>query len=175
MPTGRHRKTKKGGFLGFGESTTNSNEPTSDMFGSIGSTLSGWGSSLSNTASSALNKTKNAYSSATGSPSYAPSYAPTYTQPTTSYVEPRPPYVQPTPTYKPSYISSFGGKNKSRKRSRKMRGGYGDNIALTGLAASAAPISDIKSSQPLNIVGGKRKTKKCRRNRRAKSCKRGRR
>ena len=166
MPTGRHRKTKKGGFLGFGESTT-SNVPTSDMFGSIGSTLSGWGSSLSNSASTALNKTKNAYSSATGSSSYTPptpSYTPSYTPPT-----------PPTPSYTPSYASSFGGKNKSRRRSRKMRGGYSDNIALTGLAASAASISDIKSAQPLNIVGGKRRTKKYRRHRRAKSCKRCRR
>ena len=42
------------------------------------------------------------------------------------------------------------------KGGKKMRGGYSDNIALTGLAARAAPISDIKSAQPLNIVGGRR-------------------
>ena len=51
-----------------------------------------------------------------------------------------------------------------------MRGGYSDNIAINGLAASAAPISDIKSSQPLNIVGGRR-TRKHRRHRHGKSCK----
>jgi hypothetical protein len=94
--------------------------------------------------------TTDAYSSATGSTtSYTPSSTSSYTAPTTSY----------------------GGK-KSRRRSRKMRGGYSDNMALTGLAASAAPISDIKSSQPLNIVGGTRRTKKCRRHRHGKSCKR---
>ena len=163
MPTGRHKKTKKGGFLGFGDSTStnvpstnvpSSNVPSSDMFGSIGSTLSGWGTSLSDTASTALNKTKNAFNSDSGSPSYA--------QPAT-----------PAPTT--PYTPSFGGKNKSKKRSRKMRGGYRDNIADTGLAATAASISDIKSAQPLNIVGGKRRSKKCRRNRNAKSCKRRRR
>jgi hypothetical protein len=44
-----------------------------------------------------------------------------------------------------------------------MRGGYSDNMALTGLAANASPISDINSAQPLTTVGGKRrKTKKVR-------------
>ena len=110
--------------------------------------------------------TTDAYSSATGStPSYTP--APSYTPPAPSYTPPS------TPSYTPPSTTSFGGKNKSRKkRSRKMRGGYSDNMALTGLAASASPISDIKSAQPLTIVGGKRRTKKCRRNRNSKSCKR---
>ena len=70
------------------------------------------------------------------------------------------PYTPP-----PSTPTTYGG----RKRSRKMRGGYTDNIALTGLAANSAPISDIKSAQPLTIVGGKRrKTRKsrCKTNRR---------
>ena len=162
MPTGRHKKTKKGGFLGFGESTT-STDSTPNMFGSIGSTLTGWGTSLSDSASTAWDKTKKAtdeaYSSVTGSPSYTP-------QTTTSYTPPA-----PTPTPTTPYTPSFGGK-KSKKRSRKMRGGYSDNIAITGLASTAASISDIKSAQPLNIVGGKRRTKKCRRHRNAKSCKR---
>jgi hypothetical protein len=74
-----------------------------------------------------------------------------------------------------SRYNTGGGKNKGRKRSKKMRGGYADNIALTGLAASAASISDIKSAEPLNIVGGKRRTKKCRRNKHTKSCKKRRR
>ena len=147
----RHRKMKKGGFLGFGESSPT--DSGSSMFGSIGSTLSGWGSSISDSASSAYNKTKNAV---TGSSS-------------SSYVPPPPP---PPPTPATSSSGYMGGRMSRRKRSRKMRGGYGDNIALTGLAASSAPISDIKSSQPLNIIGGKRRTKKCRRNRHVKSCKR---
>ena len=51
-----------------------------------------------------------------------------------------------------------------------MRGGYSDNISLTGLAASAAPISDIKSAQPLTTVGGRR-TKRHSRHRHGKSYK----
>jgi hypothetical protein len=58
------------------------------------------------------------------------------------------------------------------KGGKKMRGGYRDNISITGLAASAAPISDIKSSQPLNIVGGRRtKRRRGGKHRHGKSCK----
>ena len=146
----RHRKMKKGGFLGFGESTPTDSSSGSSMFGSIGDTLSGWGSSISNSASSAYNKTKNAVTGSTSSP-----YTPT---PTTT---------PPAPAT--SSTGYFGGRMSRRKRSRKMRGGYSDNIAINGLAASAAPISDIKSSQPLNIVGGR--TRKHRRHRHGKSCK----
>jgi len=146
MPTGRQRKMKGGEGFGFFDSLT---QGVTDVW----------------------DKTKKAttdvYSSATGSPSYTPPPPP----PTTSYAQP------PTPSYTPTTSTSgyMGGKNKSKKRSRKMRGGYRDNIADTGLAATAASINDIKSAQPLNIVGGKRRTKKCRRNRNAKSCKRRRR
>jgi hypothetical protein len=145
MPTGRQRKMK-GGFL----------------------------DSLTQVLTDAYDKTKkatgDAYNSAIGvqtTPSYtassntAPSY-PVQAQSNTQLMSPPP----------SSQYPSTGGKNKGRKRSRKMRGGYSDNISLTGLAASAAPISDIRSAQPLNIVGGKRRTKKCRRYRNSKSCKR---
>lgn len=91
--------------------------------------------SLSSWASNTWNKTKtattNAYNSAANSIKSS-------TTPSTTY-------QSTTPTY--------GG----RKRTRKMRGGYTDNIALTGLAANAAPITDIKSAQPLTVVGGKRR------------------
>lgn len=140
---------KKGGFLGFGESTPTDSGPS--MFDSIGNTLSGWGSSISDTASSAYNKTKNAVTGSTSS----------------SYVSP------PSATYPPPATSSsgyMGGRMSRRKRSRKMRGGYSDNIALTGLAARAAPISDIKSAQPLTTVGGRR-TKRHRCRTHGKSCK----
>ena len=153
-----HRKMKKGGLLGFGESNPNDYSSSdsgsgSGMFGSVGSTLSGWGSSISDTASSAWNKTKSAtsgaYDSATG------------TTPSTTY---------------PSTTSTLGGK---RKRSRKMRGGFSDNTPTTGLAAHASPISGVKSAQPHNWVGGKTKkhcggkTKKRRggKHRHSKSCK----
>jgi hypothetical protein len=139
----RHRKMKKGGFLGFGESTPTTSG--SSMFGSIGDTLSGWGTSISNSASSAYNKTKNAVTGSSSS-SYVPS-----------------PSAPPTTTSSSGYM---GG----RKRSRKMRGGYSDNISLTGLASTASPISDIKSAQPLTTVGGRR-TRKHRRHRHSKSCK----
>ena len=116
----------------------------------------GFWDSLTQGVSDAWEKTKkassDAYSSATGST----------TGSTSSYVPPPPP---PTPT-----TSSSSGYMGGRKRSRKMRGGYGDNIALTGLASSSAPISDIKSAQPLTTVGGRR-TKRHRRHRHGKSCK----
>ena len=123
----RHRKMK-GGFLD-----------------SLGSTLSGWGSSISEGASSAWNKTKSAttgaYDSVTGTTS------------TTSYV--------PTTT--------TGG----RKRSKRMRGGFSDNTPTTGLAAHASPISGVKTAQPHNLVGGRtRKHRRhTRKHRHSKSCK----
>jgi hypothetical protein len=130
----RHRKMK-GGFLE-----------------SLGSTLSGWGSSISQSASDAYNKTKNATSSAYSSattPTSTTSYTPTST---TSY----------TPTSTTSYTPSgaYGGK---KGKSRKMRGGYSNNNASTGLAANASPISGIKSAEPHNWVGGKKSRKNKRR------------
>lgn len=69
-----------------------------------------------------------------------------------------------------SYTPSMGGR---RKRSRQMRGGYSDNIALTGLSASASPIDDVKTAQPQTTVGGKRsKTKKRHRNHKNKKSRR---
>jgi hypothetical protein len=123
----------------------------------------GFFESLTQGASDLWEKTKkastDAYSSATGS-----------TSTTSSYVPPPPP-PPPPPTPATSSSGYMGGRNmRGRKRSRKMRGGYGDNIALTGLAASSAPISDIKSAQPLTTVGGRR-TKRRRRHRHGKSCK----
>ena len=120
----------------------------------------GFWESLTQGVSDAWNKTKkattDAYSSATGSTATGSS---TYVPPPTSYVPPA-----------TSSSGYGGGRMRGRKISRKMRGGYGDNIALTGLAASAAPISDIKSAQPLTTVGGRR-TKRHRRHRHGKSCK----
>jgi hypothetical protein len=142
----RHRKMKKGGFLGFGESSPTDSGSGSSMFGSIGSTLSGWGSSISDSASSAYNKTKNAVSGSSSS----------------SYVPPPPP---PPPIPATSSYGSTGGRKRTR-RHRKMRGGYSDNTSLTGLAASASPISDIKTAQPHNWVGGKTKRRHSRRSRR---------
>lgn len=100
--------------------------------------------SFSNWASNTWNTTKkvstDAYNSLSG-----PSSTPSYTS--SSYTSSPP----------PSTTSTYGGK---KRKSRKYRGGYSDNIALTGLAASASHISDIKSAQPLTTVGGKRKTRR---------------
>jgi hypothetical protein len=137
----RHRKMK-GGFLE-----------------SLGSTLSGWGSSISQSASDAYNKTKNATSSAYSSattPTSTTSYTPTSTSTTstTSYTP------ASTTSYTPS--GAYGGK---KGKSRKMRGGYSNNNASTGLAANASPISGIKSAEPHNWVGGKKSRKNKRRTR----------
>jgi hypothetical protein len=118
--------------------------------------------SLTQGASDLWEKTKkatsDAYSSATGST----------TTGSTSYVPPPTSYVPPA-TSSSGYM---GGRMRGRKRSRKMRGGYSDNISINGLAASAAPISDIKSAQPLTTVGGRRtKRRHGGKHRHNKSCK----
>lgn len=51
------------------------------------------------------------------------------------------------------YVPTMGG----RRRSRKMHGGYTPNTPTTGLAFYASPISDIRTAQPHNWVGGKTK------------------
>ena len=124
---------------------------------SLSSTLSSWGSSISQSASDAYNKTKNAASSAYNSattPSYTASSTPSYTASSTpSYTAP----ATNNTSYTPS--GSYGGK---KRKSKKMRGGY---IPLTGLAANAAPISGIKTAEPHNWVGGKKSRKNKRRTR----------
>ena len=125
----------------------------------------GFWDSLTQGVSDAWEKTKkassDAYSSATGSATGST------TGSSSSYVPPPPP---PPPTT--SSTGYLGGRMRGRKRSRKMRGGYSDNISLTGLAASSAPISDIKSAQPLTTVGGRRtKRRHGGKHRHGKSCK----
>ena len=128
----------------------------------------GFFESLTQGATDLWEKTKkasnDAYSSATGSTTGS-------TTSSSSYMPPPPP---PTPaTSSTGYMGGrMRGRMGGRKRSRKMRGGYGDNISLTGLAASAAPISDIKSAQPLTTVGGRRtKRRHGGKHRHNKSCK----
>ena len=127
----RHRsrsRTMKGGFL--------------DDFSN---TLSGWGSSLSQGASSMWQKTK---STLTGSPSssYTPtssSYTPSSTSSPSSY----------NPSYQPQMnTSTYGGKYSRRRRHK--RGG--------GLAHNASPVSGIQTAKPHNWVGGRtrRRTRK---------------
>ena len=113
---------------------------------------------LSDAWNSTKKATSDAYSSATGSSST-----------TSSYVPPPPTTYPPPATSSSGYL---GGRKRSRMRSRKMRGGYSENIAINGLAASAAPVSDIKSAQPLTTVGGRRtKRRHGGKHRHNKSCK----
>lgn len=100
----------------------------------ITGTLSGWGSSVSEGASGFWQKTKNATSGLTSSFSSTPTTTPTTTTPSAT-----------TTTTPPMTTSTYGGR-KTRKR-RSMKGG--------NLAANAAPISDIKTAKPHNIVGGR--------------------
>ena len=111
--------------------------------------------------SDAWNKTKNAASSAYNSSSstYTPSTS--YTPPATSYSPSTPAY---TPTQDSTYIPPSGGRKRTKKH-RKMRGGFTDNTPTTGLAARASPISDIKTAQPHNWVGGRTKRRRSRRSR----------
>jgi hypothetical protein len=117
----RHRhRTMKGGF-----------------WDSLSSTVSGWGSSLSEGASSIWGETKKSASSLSGS---------TDTSSSTTYT--------PTPqtTTTPMTTSTFGGKH--RRSRRHMRGGFQDNTPTTGLAAHAASFSG-PTAQPQTIVGGR--------------------
>jgi len=126
MPRRRRNKTMKGGFL---------------------DTLSGWGSSISEGASSLWGKTKQSASSLTGTYS-----TPSYSAPTT--------YTPPPPPAQPS-APVVGGKYRRSKR-RRMRGGFSDNTPTTGLAAHAASFSG-QTAQPHNWVGGKTRRRKHRR------------
>lgn len=96
--------------------------------------------SLSQGVTETYEKAKNAV---TGNPAPAPPAA-------SSYIPVSSPMSRP---------ASYGGKKNDRKKRTKkhMRGGFSDNIATTGLASSAEPISGIKTAQPHNLVGGKSK------------------
>ena len=114
----RHRsRTMRGGFLD-----------------DLSNTLSGWGSSFTQGASSMWEKTKNATSSLTGS-------TPSTTYSSTSYQQ------------APMSTSTYGGKHSRRRR--HMRGGYKDNTPTTGIASNAEPVTPMKTAQPHNWVGGR--------------------
>jgi hypothetical protein len=110
-------------------------------------------------------KVSSAYSSVTGSPdssyssssytpsSYTPSSSTSYDEPisSTSYDEPN-----TSASYdEPNTSTSYGGK---RRKTRKMRGGYSDNISTSNLAANASPFSG-STVRAHSYVGG-RKTKR---------------
>jgi hypothetical protein len=132
----RHR-TMKGGFLD-----------------NITSTLSGWGSSVSQGATSWWQKTKDATSNLTGTST--PTTTPTTSTPITTST--------PTTPTQPMTTSTYGG----RTRRHRMKGGFKDNTSTTGLAVHAAPFSG-PTAQPHNWVGGKTKRRN-RKHRHTKYC-----
>ena len=142
MPKRNRNRRMRGGFL---DSLSNS-------------ISSGW-NSVSQGASSMWDRTKNAASSAYSSAA-STTYTPTPATPTPPSTIPP---VAPTPM-PPSAVN--GGKRRTRKMSRKMSGGYSSNISLTGLAATASPISGVKTAQPHHWVGGRTKRRQSKSHRR---------
>jgi hypothetical protein len=106
--------------------------------GSSSSEGSGWFDSLKKSASSATGSATSWFSSST---------------PTTSTTTTPSPTPSPTPTPTPT-SSVFGGKGR-RHKSRRMRGGYSDNVSMTNLASRAAPFSG-STARAQAYVGGKR-------------------
>ena len=68
--------------------------------------------------------------------------------------------------------SSVGGRRRRTRRTRKTRrlrgGSYSANTPLTGLAANSVTVSNVKTAQPNNIVGGK--SRRHRSHKHSKSC-----
>lgn len=141
--TKKHRKNKKGGFLGMDTSSWSSG-------------LTNWTSGLSSSTSSWM-------------PSWGKKEQPPSAPAPTPYVAqpPQPPQQsQPQSSYG---ISSYGMGGKKRRTRRGKRGGaYSPNISQTNLAASASPVSGIKMVSAQTWVGGKTKRRRHRHN---KSCK----
>jgi hypothetical protein len=131
---------------------------------SLKNSISSGINSLSQGATNAWNTTKKAseqaYDSAKSSLSGTPSYN---ASPSSSYMS------SPSATSYSAPSSSSQYQGGQRKRSRKMRGGYKDNISLTGLASSAAPVAGISTAKPHNWVGGKTRRHKTHRRKHANS------
>lgn len=107
--------------------------------------------------------TRGAYATVTGETPAAPVYPAQYNPPAApvyppQYNPPAAPLTAAAPVSRSviteeTYLPPMGG----RRRSRKMHGGYTPNTPTTGLAFYASPISDIRTAQPHNWVGGKTK------------------
>lgn len=67
-----------------------------------------------------------------------------------------------TPSYSTTPSYNYGG---SRRKTKRMRGGFKDNTPVTGLASHAAPFSG-ETAKPHNWVGGRTKRRGRRSNRR---------
>lgn len=137
---------------------------------SLKNSISSGINSLSQGATNAWNTTKKAseqaYDSAKSSLSNTPSYS---SSSSSSYMSSPSSnqYGNQTSYSAPSSSSQYQG--GQRKRSRKMRGGYKDNISLTGLASTAAPVAGISTAKPHNWVGGKTRRHKTHRRKHANS------
>jgi len=141
-------KRMRGGLFGW--------DTAKNWYGNVSGKAKDYWNSVSGNQSS--------YTSPTAT-SYDPQTTNSYTSPTTnSYTSPTTnSYTSPTTnSYATPGATSYGGR---RSRTRKMRGGYSDYTPLTGLAYSASPISDIRTAEQNNWVGGRTKRRRGRRSR----------
>ena len=67
------------------------------------------------------------------------------------------PTPTPTPSTTENSTSTYGGR---KRKSRRMRGGYSDNVSLTNLASRAAPFSG-ETARAHSYVGGRRTKRRC--------------
>lgn len=95
----------------------------------------GWFDSLTKSANSATGSASNWFSSNT------------------------PPTATPPPVNNSYQPPAYGGKRR-RHKSRRMRGGYSDNVSMTNLASRAAPFSGA-TARPQAYVGGRRTKRRC--------------
>jgi hypothetical protein len=119
-----------------------------------------WWTSVTQGASAAAKKVQDtatgAYASVTGPQvptTVIPEPVPATPVSPYQYNPPAAPLEAAAPIFTDNNQVPMGG----RRRSRKMYGGYTPNTPTTGLAFYASPISDIRTAQPHNWVGGKTK------------------
>lgn len=153
------RKARGGFFGSWGNSLSNWWGRSSSSYPSSSSYLSSPYQSSSSYPSSSYQSSPYQSSSYQSSPSSYPSspYQPQQPYQDTSY------YSQPQDSYSQPSYSSYGG----RRSRRSIRGGFKDNVPLTGLAAHASPISGIRTPHVKTWVGGKTRrrhvhSKRCR-------------
>ena len=138
MPKRNRSKKMRGGLFGFFE-----DEKKTPAYGS--SSDKGW-----------MDSATSMFSSGPTSPANNSFSSPSSTYPSNnSYSAP-----PPSSTYPSSFsANSYGGKRRKR-RSRRMRGGYSDNVSMTNLASRAAPFSG-ETARPQSYVGGRRTKRRC--------------
>lgn len=133
--------------------------------GGVWDDISNWGSSLwQKTKAATYGLTGSTYSPSSSYASqsnYSPSssyasqqsnYSPSsgYSTPSSGYSTSQSGYD----TYQQPMTSYTYGGRRSRKNTRRMKGGFKDNTVMTGLAADAAPFSGV-TAKPHTLVGGK--------------------